>query len=48
MKIKEKNTVLLLEEFGVKIIDQEKRDLPLVWSNDIMTITAPSEIPIYT
>jgi len=36
----------LLEEFGAKIIDQEKRELPLVWSNDIMTITAPSEIPI--
>ena len=29
-----------LDDFGLKI-DQRKCDLPLVWSNDIMSITAP-------
>ncbi len=35
-----------LEEYGLTINDQEKRELPLVWSNDKMSITAPSDIKI--
>ena len=35
----------LLENFGL-ITDQEKCDLPLVWSTDNMSINAPSEIAI--
>lgn len=42
-----KTQFFLLEEFGVQInesIDQEKRELPLVWSNDRMSIIAPHNI----
>ncbi len=37
-----KNNQSLLENFGL-IIDQRKCDLPLVWSHDIMSITAPKK-----
>ena len=37
-------TPKLLEEFGVKVINQRTWSCPLVWSNDKMSINTPKEI----
>jgi transposase len=43
--IRRKQEHKYLEDYGLKI-DQEKLELPLVWSNDRMSITTPDEIKI--
>ncbi len=42
-KNRRKQRITLLEKYG--IIDREKRELSPIWSNDKMSINAPTEIP---